>query len=132
MAANGIRRAASGNLPFPVANPDRCRIAAFINVDAIDARTRNRESQVRRIDLVRLVIVQMTHPHQNRAFAQAHLRDVVVKIQKRKASAVEQPNSRRIQLQFDSAILVRPQFVARSDRSIYSCIDPILCAGWLK
>jgi phage portal protein BeeE len=74
----------------------------------------------------------MTHTHQNRAFAQAHLRDVIVQIQKRKTSAVEQPNSRSVQLQFDSAILVRPQFVARSDRSIYSRIDPILRASWLK
>ncbi len=70
---------------------------------------RDRESQIRCIDFIRLIIIQMTHPHQNRAFAQAHLRDVVVQIQKRKTSAMKQPNSRRIQLQFDSAILVRPQ-----------------------
>jgi hypothetical protein len=132
MAANGIRRAPTGNLPFTVANPDRRRIAAFINIDAIDSGTRDRESQIRRVDFVRLVIVQMTHPHQNRAFAQTHLRDVVVQIQKRKTSAVGQPNRRRIQLQFDSAILVRPQFVPRSNRSIYSRIDPILRTSWLK
>jgi hypothetical protein len=96
MAANGIRRAAAGNLPFPVANPDGRRVTAFINIDAIDARTCNRESQIWRIDFICLVIIKMTHAHQNRAFAQAHLRDVIVQIQKRKTSAVEQPNSRRV------------------------------------
>jgi hypothetical protein len=80
VAANGIRRTAAGNLPFTVANSNRRRIPAFINIDAIDSRTRDRESQIRRVDFVRLVIIQMTHTHQNRAFAQAHLRDVVVKI----------------------------------------------------
>jgi hypothetical protein len=80
VAANGIRRTAAGNLPFTVANPNRRRIPAFINVDAIDSRTCNRESQIRCIDFIRLVIIQMTHTHQDRAFAQAHLRDVVIKI----------------------------------------------------
>jgi hypothetical protein len=61
MRANGIRRSAAGNLPFPVANPYRCRITAFINVDTISARTCNRERQIRCIDFIRLVIIQMTH-----------------------------------------------------------------------
>ena len=132
VCANGIRRSASGNLAFPVANSDGGRIAAFVNVDAIDARSCNRESQIRRINFVSLVVIQMTHAHENCAFSQANLRDVIVQIQKRKTSAVEQSDGRRIQLQFDPPVLIRPQFIARSDRSIYSCIDPILRACWLK
>jgi hypothetical protein len=82
MRTYGIRRSATGNLAFSVANSDGGGIAALINVDAIDARSCNRESQIRRIDFVGLVLVEMTHAHQNRAFRQANLRDVIVKIEK--------------------------------------------------
>ena len=74
----------------------------------------------------------MTHAHQNRAFRQANLRDVIAQIEKGESGAVEQSDSRRIQLQFDAPILVGPQFIARGDRPIYSCIDPIISACWLE
>jgi hypothetical protein len=82
MRTNRIRSSASGNLTFPVANSYGCGIPALVNVDAIYARTRDRKSQIRRIDFVRLIPVQMTHSHQNCAFAQAHLRNVIVQIEK--------------------------------------------------
>jgi hypothetical protein len=132
MRANGIRRSAAGNLAFPFANSNGGGIAALINVDAIGARPCNRESQIRRIDFVGLVFAKMAHAHQNCAFRQANLRDVVVEIEKGKTSAVEQSDRRRIQLQFDAPVLVRPQFIARGDRPIDSCIDPVLGAGWLE
>jgi hypothetical protein len=63
MRANGIRRSAAGNLAFPFANPNGGGIAPLINVDAIGAGARNRESQVRRVNFIGLVFTQMAHAH---------------------------------------------------------------------
>jgi hypothetical protein len=75
-----IRRSSSGDLPFAVANSDGRGIASFINVDAIRARPCNGKRQIGSINFVGLVVIQMTHAHQNRAFRQSHLRDVIVQI----------------------------------------------------
>ena len=63
MCTNRIRSSATGDLPFPVANSYGCGIPALVNVEAIRPRPRDRKSQIRRIDFVGLIPVQMTHPH---------------------------------------------------------------------
>jgi hypothetical protein len=63
-------RPLAGRGAFALANGDDGVVAIRIDIETVISRLRNRERQVRRIDLVDLAAVEMAHMHIQRALMQ--------------------------------------------------------------
>ena len=81
LSADGDRLPAARGLRLPLAHLDDGGVACVVDLHAILARLLQREGDVRSIDLVGLISLQVPHAHDEGARRDLHLRGVVIEIE---------------------------------------------------
>src|SRR5258708_1754322 len=126
---NGVSSATTGDFAFAVADNDDGGVTCFVDVNLVIAGTKNRKSQVRRIDFESFVVVQTAHPHVNGALSDADLRHTVVEIQERKASVAGETDRCGAEVQLSTRAIVGPKLVAGGHRAIDNSGNPVVGAS---
>src|SRR6266852_6148244 len=129
---NGIRRTATGNFAFTVANGHEGGIAGFVDVDLVVARTKDRKSEVRCIDFESFVILEAPHTHVKSAFGDADLRRAIVQIQKRKTSVAGKADRGGTDVQLGARAVVGPELVAGGNGAVDDRGNPVVGARGIK
>ena len=81
LSADGDRLPAARGLRLPLAHLDDGGVARVVDLHAILARLLQREGDVRGIDLVGLISLQVPHAHDEGSGGDLHLRGVVIEIE---------------------------------------------------
>ena len=110
--------AARGNVARTTNYGNAGGLAVFRNVNAKRACFLHGECHVRRVDFINFAFAQFTHAEIDRAFRNAHLNRVVVKIQERERGHARHMNGGLAGLQLGFRILVGPKLVADRHRAI--------------
>jgi hypothetical protein len=100
--------AATSHFPFPSAYRNHRRVSCLINLEAVVAGTKQVESQIWRIDLYPVVLIEVAHVNTQRPFVELNLCHIVVQIQKRKTRLTSEPDCSRPDVQLGSGIPVSP------------------------
>ncbi len=129
---NGVSGAAAGDFAFPIANGHERGIAAFINVDLVVARTKNRESQVRCINFESFVLFEAPHADVQCAFGESDLGHAVVQIQEGKAGVAGKADGCGADVQLGTRAVVGPELVAGGNRAVDDRGNPIVGATRIK
>jgi hypothetical protein len=127
-----VRRAATGGFGATVPDGGIGFIPVGAHVDPIITGALNLEREVRRIDFELVFIIEMADAHDDRALGQLYLGGAIVEIQECDAGLRIHANRGRACLQFSPGILVSPQIVAGSQRTISDCLYPVALATGLK
>ena len=85
LGADGERLSAARRLRLPRAHLDDGRVAGVVDLDPIIARLLQRQRDIRRIDLVGLIGLDIAHVHEERAGGELHLRRAVIEIEERES-----------------------------------------------
>ena len=107
-------------------------VADFIYIDAKRAGLPHVENRVWRIHFVDVALAQLADPEIHRAFGNAHLRDALIEIEKRKSGHAAEMESGFSRLQFGAGILVDPNLVADGHRAVLGCASPIALSAGLQ
>jgi hypothetical protein len=103
-----------------------------VHIDAIFTSALDLKRQIRRVDFEVIVVIQMSHSHDNGTLGQLQLRGSVIEIKECHTRCRIHPDRCRAGLQLGSRILVSPQIVAGSQWPIGDCLHPIAFPAWLK
>src|SRR5215471_2015377 len=125
---NGISGTAAGDFSLAVANGHDGAVTAFVHVDAIAARAKNRKGKIRSVHLKRLVVIKATDANIQRAFGQANLCHIVGQVEKGKAGVVREANNSAAKMQLGARPLIGPEFVACGHRPVNDRINPVVRA----
>src|SRR5262249_38175963 len=129
---NGISGTAAGDFSLAVANGHDGAVTAFVHVDAIAARAKNRKGKIRSVHLKRLVVIKATDANIQSAFGKANLCHIVGQVEKGKANVVRETNNSAAKMQLGAGAVIGPKFVACDHRPVNDRINPIVGAGGIE
>jgi hypothetical protein len=133
LIVDGIGLSAAGCFGLPITHSHDRAVARVAHLNTVLARLVQHHRYVRSVDLVGLVLQQLTHVDDHGAGRDLHLRHVVIKVQEGEAGVGAQANNRATDVELGSRALgIRPQLVTGGQRSIQLRADPILLAGRLQ
>ena len=124
--------ASAGHFAFPRADRHNGGVPFLADIQAIIARTKQIERQIRRVNLKSLVVIQMTQMDGDAAFIQANLGDIVVQVEKGKTGFAPQANRRRSDVQFPAGVFIGPELVAGCEGPVHHGGNPFVGARRLK
>src|SRR4030095_7076079 len=107
-------------------------VAVFIHIHPKCARLRHIERDIWSVHFVDIAFAQFTDPEIDRSLSKAHLRCLVIKIQKRQRRHAGNANGSLTGLKFGAGIVVRPDFVANCNGAVASCLAPLALPAGLK
>ncbi len=131
-AAQIVALARANGLALARADADHRVAAIGTRLHAIVTGLGDRERLVRRIDLKVIVLAQPAHRDVDRARRKLDLNRIVVEVQEGEASIGCQADHGRSQLHFGARVLIGPELVARSHRTVRNGSHPVAFAGGLK
>src|SRR5262249_46126673 len=123
---------ASRNFAFSANYRDASGFAVFRNINAKRARLADGKRQIRRVYFVDFALAQFADAEIYRAFLNAHLNRIVVKIEKRESGHGGHMNSGLTSLKFGLCILVGPKLVADGHGSVALSAAPVALSTGLK
>ncbi len=91
---NGVGLAAAGYFALAATDIDDRGIPRFVDIDAVRARTKNREGEIGSIDLKGFAVIEAFDAHTDGTLGDLDLSHVVGEIQKRKAGGAAEANGR--------------------------------------
>ena len=103
--------------------------SVLANVDPVFARLEHGKRNVRRIDFVRIFIVQMPHSQDYRSLCQANLCGVVIEREESDSGLRAQADRGGTNVHFGARIFVSPQIVARNHGAVGHARYPVVFAG---
>src|SRR5579864_8043656 len=107
-------------------------ISILAHVDAVLAGLQQAEGYVWSIDLVVVIVVDVTHAHDQRTLRQADLRGAVVEGEKSDSGLGAQTDCRRTDVNFRAGIFVGPQIIASHHGAVRHAGDPVVFASRAK
>ena len=81
----GIGLPAAGDFALSTDNRYDCGVASFVHAHSVSAGTQNREREIGRVDLERLILLEALDANTNRAFGDLNLRDIIGEVQEGEA-----------------------------------------------
>src|SRR6185312_12657119 len=123
-----IRRVLAVDLAGALAHRDGRRAILWIDVDAITTRPRQREREIRRVDLDDIARRQLAHAHVERPLLNLHLRDAVIEVRHRHARLRTEPPRAVVDADFRARIAVGPNAIAGDERAVDLRLHPLVAA----
>ena len=114
-----ISGTAPGDFSLTVANGDHGGVARFVHVDAVAARAKNGEREIRSVHFKVFIVAEPADANVQRALGQTDLHNLVGQIQKRKPSVVRKPDGGRAEMQFRARAIISPEFVTGGHRAVH-------------
>src|ERR1039458_1620928 len=127
-----IGRTTAGNLAASAPHRHFRSIAVRIHIDAVIPRLHHNERHVRRVDLVGVFIIHVPDFHNQRSLRQTNLCSAVTDLEQRDARLGAEAKRRRSDVHLRPRIFVRPKIVARHQRTIEHCRDPVVFSTRLE
>ncbi len=124
-----VRRAFAVYIAHALAHDHRRRPVLGIDLDAVAARSRQREREIRRVDLDDVARREPAHAHVERPLMQLQLRDAIVEVRHGDARQRAEPPGAGVDAQFRPRTVVGPDAVAADDRPVEARLDPVVVAG---
>ena len=129
---DGVGKTAARNLATAVPYVGDGLTSVFIHIHPVLPGLQHAERDVRRVDLVIVLVVDMTYVQNERSLRQADLRGVIIEGEKGDSGLRAQANGRGTNVDFGAGIFVRPQVVARHHGPIGNRGNPIIFARGSK
>jgi hypothetical protein len=118
--------ALSGCVSFALAHSDDCRIAIWINIEAIHTGLLNCERRVGRINLVNFATKEMADMQIQCSLMQLHLNGVIAYVGERQTGLIAHAKDAAADVQLCTRFLVGPYVVGNRQWTIQTSCNPIL------
>src|SRR5690348_17134599 len=127
-----VRKASARNVTATVPGRHLGAISILTYVNAIFAWLQKSKRDIWSIDLVGIVVIDVTHADDERSLGQTDLGGVVVQRQECDPCLRIEPDRCRAHMDFSPRVLVSPRIVAAHDRTIWNGRDPVIFARRTK
>src|SRR5690606_10376140 len=129
ISAHDMRRPIAEDIGDAVTGLYNSLIGLRVHFDVVFPRLTQRHGDVGRLDLDRFAFRKTSHAESGRALCEAHVDDVVVKLDEAEARALVEIDRCRAYLQLGPCAGFRPQPIAAGERAIEDRLSPLFSAG---